>query len=280
MKTIGFVDYYISEWHANNYPGWIREVCEAQGKDFCVRYVWAEEDVSLVDGKTTDEWCAEFGCEKCETIAELCEKCDYILVLAPSNPEKHLQYAKEVLKYQKNTYIDKTFAPDYAEAKEIFELAKAYGTKFFSTSALRYADELDEMEDVNHVIITGGGGNLPEYIIHQIEMLVKMIAEKPVMVKTEKQGRQYICSVFFEHDKKASMIYAPALPFTVCAENAEGKNIYKNIDSDYFKKLIADILHFYETGAYSFDTAQTLEIMKLRTGVIHALEHPGEYVSL
>jgi len=280
MKTIGFVDYYISEWHANNYPGWIREVCEAQGKDFCVRYVWAEEDVSLVDGKTTDEWCAEFGCEKCETIAELCEKCDYILVLAPSNPEKHLQYAKEVLKYQKNTYIDKTFAPDYAEAKEIFELAKAYGTKFFSTSALRYADELDEMEDVNHVIITGGGGNLPEYIIHQIEMLVKMIAEKPVMVKTEKQGRQYICSVVFEHDKKASMIYAPALPFTVCAENAEGKNIYKNIDSDYFKKLIADILHFYETGAYSFDTAQTLEIMKLRTGVIHALEHPGEYVSL
>jgi len=100
------------------------------------------------------------------------------------------------------------------------------------------------------------------------------------MVKTEKQGRQYICSVVFEHDKKASMIYAPALPFTVCAENAEGKNIYKNIDSDYFKKLIADILHFYETGAYSFDTAQTLEIMKLRTGVIHALEHPGEYVSL
>lgn len=280
MKTIGFVDYYISEWHANNYPGWIREVCEAQGKDFCVRYVWAEEDVSLVDGKTTDEWCAEFGCKKCETIAELCEKCDYILVLAPSNPEKHLQYAKEVLKYQKNTYIDKTFAPDYAEAKEIFELAKAYGTRFFSTSALRYADELDEMEDVNHVIITGGGGNLPEYIIHQIEMLVKMIAEKPVMVKTEKQGRQYICSVVFEHDKKASMIYAPALPFTVCAENAEGKNIYKNIDSDYFKKLIADILHFYETGAYSFDTAQTLEIMKLRTGVIHALEHPGEYVSL
>ena len=28
MKTIGFVDYYISEWHANNYPAWIKQVCE------------------------------------------------------------------------------------------------------------------------------------------------------------------------------------------------------------------------------------------------------------
>ena len=24
MKTIGFIDYYLSEWHANNYPDWIK----------------------------------------------------------------------------------------------------------------------------------------------------------------------------------------------------------------------------------------------------------------
>ena len=28
MKTIGFVDYYISEWHANNYPEWIKQASE------------------------------------------------------------------------------------------------------------------------------------------------------------------------------------------------------------------------------------------------------------
>ena len=27
MKKIGFVDYYLSEWHANNYPAWIEEAC-------------------------------------------------------------------------------------------------------------------------------------------------------------------------------------------------------------------------------------------------------------
>ena len=34
MKKIGFVDYYISEWHANNYPGWIKNICEQKGYDY------------------------------------------------------------------------------------------------------------------------------------------------------------------------------------------------------------------------------------------------------
>ena len=34
MKKVGFVDYYISEWHANNYPGWFREMNAAAGTDY------------------------------------------------------------------------------------------------------------------------------------------------------------------------------------------------------------------------------------------------------
>lgn len=280
MKTIGFVDYYISEWHANNYPGWIKEICEAKGLDFCVKYAWAEENVSPLDGKTTEQWCEDFGCEKCDTIAELCEKCDYILVLSPSNPEKHLQYAKEVLKYKKNTYIDKTFAPTYDEAKEIFDIAEKYGTKFFSSSALRYADELSELENVRNIVTTGGGGNLPEYIIHQIEMVEKVLKAKPLSVKVENQGRQSVCSVAFENDKKATMIYAPALPFAVCADTDDGQSLYKVISSDFFKNLLADILNFYETGERSFDPNETLEVMKIRTGVIKSFENPAECIKL
>ena len=36
MKKIGFVDYYISEWHANNYPTWIKEACEKLGTEYKV----------------------------------------------------------------------------------------------------------------------------------------------------------------------------------------------------------------------------------------------------
>lgn len=206
MKTIGFADFYISEWHANNYPSFIKEICAKQKKEFEVKYVWAEKYISPVDGINTDEWCAKYNCEKCETLAELCEKCDYIIILSPSNPEKHLEYAKEVLKYKKNTYIDKTFAPDYETAKKIFDISKENGTKFFSSSALRFADELEDLTDVVNLITFGGGGNFEEYIIHQTEMTEKIINEKAVSLKLDSQGEQYICSIVFENNKKATMI--------------------------------------------------------------------------
>ena len=270
MKSIGFVDYYISEWHANNYPVWIKEVCEKNGAQFEVKYAWAETEISPVDGKSTDTWCEEFGVQKCDSIAELCEKSDYIVILAPSNPEKHLEYAKEALKYGKNTYIDKTFSPDYATAKEIFDLAAEYGTRFFSTSALRYGTELGELTGTKNLITTGGGGSIDEYIIHQAEMVVKLTDAEPLSVRVERQGGQYLCHAELEGGCKATMIYAVGLPFTVSAELPTGITRYKNITSDFFKLLIADILRFFESGESSFDTAQTLKVMKLREAVLKA----------
>lgn len=280
MKTIGFVDYYISEWHANTYPQWIKEICERTGKEYSVRYAWAEKDVSPVDGRNTDEWCRAFGVEKCETLGELCRKSDYILVLAPSNPEKHLEYAKEVLTYGKNTYIDKTFAPDFATAKQIFDIAAQYGTKFFSTSALRYADEIVPLAGSRFVLTFGGGSNLEEYIIHQIEMVVSMIKEKAAYARVENQGNEYLCTVRFEHGARATMIFSPSLGFSVCVTDGEGRSRCEKIRSDYFRHLLADILRFYEEGTVSFDGGQTLEVMKIREAVLRAKEQGGEWVKI
>jgi hypothetical protein len=42
---------------------------------------------------------------------------------APSTPETHLELCQAVLPFGKATYVDKTFAPDLATAREIFALA-------------------------------------------------------------------------------------------------------------------------------------------------------------
>jgi hypothetical protein len=55
MKKIGFVDFYISEWHANNYPAWIKEICDATNAEYTVAYAWAELDVSPKYNESTDE---------------------------------------------------------------------------------------------------------------------------------------------------------------------------------------------------------------------------------
>lgn len=281
MKKIGFIDYYISEWHANNYPAWINEASAKMGEDFKVAYAWAELDVSPVDGMKTDEWCQKFGVERCASIAELCEKSDYICILAPSNPEKHLSYVKEAFPYGKRTYVDKTFAPTYAEADEIFSVAQKYGTPFFSSSALRFAEELNESSDAISLIVTGSGSNFDEYIIHLCEMVIKVMGTDLKYVKAERQGSsQSIIRVEFESKKVATMVFSPAAPYAIISELSNSKHIYREVKSPFFASLIEDMLRFYRDGNLPFDPIQTLAVMKLREGAILANKAPNIRIDL
>lgn len=278
MKKIGFVDYYISEWHADNYPAWIERICADMGVDYKIAYAWAELDVSPVSGVSTAEWCEKFGAEPCATIDELCEKSDVIVILSPSNPDTHLRYAEAVLKYGKRTYIDKTFAPDAATAKEIFALAEKYNTPFFSTSALRYATELDSVNEPDSLLVTGGGSNLPEYFIHLGEMVVKKIGAIR-SVKATKSGSQWIIQAKTANGKDATMIYAPAMPYGAYMTK-DGKETWKSIKSPFFDGLIADMLSFFETGKQSFAASETLDVMALRDAVLKAVECPDEEIEV
>lgn len=270
MKKIGFVDYRIDEWHANNYPGWIKAANEKAGLDYTIAYAYATENAP--DGRTTDEWCKDFGVTKCETIEELCEKSDCILVLAPSNPETHLAFAEAVLPYGKPTYIDKTFAPDTETALKIFALAEKYHTPLFTSSALRYATELDELKGCKNVITCGGGSNAPEYIIHQTEMVIKLVKDEPVRFEAHTQGAQCVFRAEFAKGTAATMVYARSLPFAVCGEAQDGKERHSVVQSDTFGGLIADILRFYESGEPSFDRSETINVMRLREGLLNCIK--------
>lgn len=281
MKKIGFIDYYISEWHANNYPQWISDACAAAGVEYKVAYAWAELDLSPKYGETTDQWCEKFGAEKCETIEELCEKSDVIVILAPSDPDKHLAYAQIALKYGKPTYIDKTFAPDLATARKIFAIAEEYGTPMFSTSALRYGDELSTEFECTGIMTTGSGSDLSEYIIHQVEMVVKKLGVGAEAIKAEMVGKQTHFSIRYADSRHGTMVFAPSMPFTAyMTGESDKKPVYKKVESAYFLKLIADIIRFFESGKTSFDSAETLEVMKLREGALTACERVGEWIAL
>ena len=278
MKKIGFVDYFISEWHANNYPAWIDRIAAEMGVEYKVAYAWAELETSPVDGITTAEWCEKFGAEPCATIDELCEKSDVIVILSPSNPETHLRYAEAVLKHGKRTYIDKTFAPDSAVAKEIFALGEKYGTPFFSTSALRYATELDAVDAPDSLLVTGGGSNLPEYFIHLGEMVVKKMGAIK-SVKATANGSQWIIQAKTASGKDATMIWGASMPYGAYMTKS-GKETWKSLKSPFFDGLIADMLNFFETGKTSFDCAETLEVMALRDAALPAVENPGEEIEV
>ena len=280
MKKIGFIDYYLSEWHANNYPAWIRAANAVLGTDYQVAYAWCELETSPRDGITTAKWCETFGATPCATIEEVCENSDVLLILAPSDPDKHLPYAKIALPYGKPTYIDKTFAPDLATAKEIFALAEQHGTPFFSTSALRYATELGDLAGSRQLAVTGSGRTADEYLVHQAEMLVKLLGEGASKARAMQTGLLTVFEIGYADDRRATMTLSPnALPFTLLGEGDE-KPRWRQIKSDFFALLLQDILRFYETGKVSFDIAETLEVMRVREGALKARNTPEEWIAL
>lgn len=70
MIKIGFIDNFLSEWHANNYPEMIRSNAKAKeyGMDVCFAY--AKTEVSPYDGVTTDEWCQKYGVMRMNSIED------------------------------------------------------------------------------------------------------------------------------------------------------------------------------------------------------------------
>jgi hypothetical protein len=280
MKKIGFIDYYLSEWHANNYPIWMREKIKERGLDLELSYAYGELNESPLDNITTDEWCEKFGMERCDTIEELAEKSDFIVILAPSNPETHLRLAEPALKFGKRTYIDKTFAPDYETAKKIFNIAEKYGAKFFSTSALRYADELSLLDLKNEFKAIGGGSNFDEYIIHLCEMLVKMLGSGATEVLADEKDGFVKVKVAYPDDRRAELIFKQGQPFGASADiNAELVELTP-LASDFFGNLMDDILAFFSGKDPSFDPNETLEVMKVREAAIKANNDRGTTVAI
>lgn len=138
MKTVGFIDYYLDEFHANHYPGWLKEVSRGELE---VKYAYGKID-SPLGGMTTDQWCEKYGIWRVGSIEELVEKSDCINVLSPDDPQMHEELCELPLKSGKRVYVDKTFAETKASAQRIFAVAEDHGAPCFSASALRFASEL------------------------------------------------------------------------------------------------------------------------------------------
>ena len=139
MIKVGFIDYYLDEWHANNYVHMLHDYSNGEVEAV---YAWAEID-SPEGGLTTDAWCEKYGLTRMMTQEELIEKSDVLLVLAPRDPNKHEELANLALRSGKRCYVD------YAihQLEPIFMMMQAPATEVMHltndevyTGVLRFAD--------------------------------------------------------------------------------------------------------------------------------------------
>lgn len=275
---IGFIDKYLDEWHANHLPDWLREETEVEEI-----YAWEEIPSPIegsVDGRT---WAKEHGAIYCETIEEVAEKSDVLIILGPSFPEAHEKYCDAVFKYGKPTYVDKTFAPDKETARRIIDKAKKSGTPMFSTSALRFSKELRGFDKENILSVSmRGPGPLAMYSIHQIEPVVSLMgtnADKVMFMGTE-DAPAYV--IHFADGRFATCHHFDwKCPFNMSVRYSGDKpSAYVKDCTDFFPGFVTELVKFFKTKEVPVDYNETVSVIAIRTAAIKAKDTPYEWVNI
>ena len=217
-----------------------------------------------------DKW----GIEFVDSIEELCEKVDAVL-LESVDGRPHLNQVRPVFRAKKRVFIDKPLSASYADAREIVRLARESSVPFFSSSSLRFVADIQAIKNSDkhggiHGAFTFGPENLephhPDlfwYGVHAVEMLYTLLGagcEQVTRVKTDSgdtvvgrwkdgrigtmrgliRGRQDYGAVAF--GMKA--VLATPMP----------------MNSDY-RGLLVEVVKFFQSGVPPVEPEETLEIM-------------------
>ena len=285
MKTIGFIDYQIDEWHANKYPGWIREA--SQGA-WDVALAW--EESAKPGGKDLAAWCAEHRVRPAASIEQVVRECDALVVLAPDDMERHEALADLPLRSGKPVYVDKTFTPTLAAAERLFAKAKRHGTPMCSSSALRFSPDLRALrqdvlgaEPVRLVVSRGCNDFRRQYAVHTVETLVMLLgtgARRTMQIGTP--ATPVVAIDYADGRRGVLELNAPA--FQLFAEyGAAGKGAVVDIKQDFWNGadgFIPNLLRFLDTGEPLAPDAETLEIMALLEAATAATARPFEWVDV
>ncbi|MGQ9455009.1 MAG: Gfo/Idh/MocA family protein [Armatimonadota bacterium] len=280
-KKIGFIDYFIDEWHANNYPQMIRE--SSLGDKFEVTHAWEEIHP---DGKMhIDDWCKKYGVARAESIEQVVEECDCIVVLSPDNVERHEDLARIPLMSGKPVYIDKPFAPSLEVGRRMVELAAKHNTPLMSSSALRFDSTVQNATNQIgntkvHYMATFGPGTWEIYAIHQIEPIVAIMATGARRVIQCGNYNTNVLIIAYENGRRAILNQNPNFPFRFVAAYGENGTVIADSMSDFFPRFIESMLGFFESGKSPIPIEQTLEVTAILEAGTKALQKPNEWVDV
>ena len=286
MRRIGFIDRHLNNFHSNLYVKLIREGKHKDEFDVVLAYGDAQ-----LDGTDTAGWCRQHGVRAAESVQQVVDGCDNLIILSPDNPERHWDLSKYALGSGKACYIDKTFAPDYATAKKLIDLAEYNHTPMFSTSALRFAPELNRyLETVGKdrktkAVVARGHGAVANYSVHCVEPLVMLLGHGAKSVTFGGSKDCCFFSLAYRDDRIGMFNIYPAIgsvgetwyghPFEASVQFEGGSAALRYTCDAVFGDLINSICRFFLGDEAPAPFEDTLEIMAILDATGRALESPG-----
>lgn len=283
---VGFIDHHLNNYHANKFHGILSgEVGQAAGG---VEIVAAYE--SEPEG---DDWCAKNGVPRASSAAEVVEKADAILVLAPDNTETHLVLGREALKSGKPVFFDKTLSSTMEDAREIVRLARENKTPIFSSSSLRFSVELEELiERVGDRpmdgIFTHGFAKWRSYAVHSVAPALRLLggdrvrrvidsgkgAVRLVTLETASGRRAFIDHRDSENQFEVTPWMAGAL--------VDGKYeiVTVKLFDEFYANLMRQTLKFFQTRESVISMAEYLETVAVEVAAQDSFDAGGVWVDI
>ena len=279
MIKVGFIDYYLDEWHANTAPAHLTEQSNGEVK-VCYAY---GEIANPVNGTTSEQWCEKMGVELCTTITEVIEKSDVLIVFAPDNCERKEDLAREALASGKPCFVDKPFGTDLASAKRMFAIAEENKTPCYTCSALRYAQEYYTVDRaaVKSLVAMTPQNSYDNYILHALEpamMIMGENAKRASAVSTE--DAFYSVTIEMEsgrHIVISSLNYDSPYMMNVCIPTA---NQLIDCSYDFWIYHYKAMVEFFKTGIEPVSHKESLQIAAAREAGKKSLSLGGEWVAV
>jgi predicted dehydrogenase len=277
ITRIGFVDYRLENWHANTFLRIFREelkdravIAGCWGMDQAIGQAWAQKNAVPLAA----------------SVADLDKTVDAYMVLAPTNPETHLELCQKVLPMGKPTFVDKTFAPDLATAQAIFALADKHAAPVESSSALRYTNvqrEVDSLgrSDLRHMVAWGGGRSYDEYSIHPTELVISCMGAGAESLMRRNDGAYSQLLVNFA-DGRTAVINVHAheqAPFAAALTTSQTTRLL-NVDfGPMFSEAAGAIVDFLQGKRPPIDRQQTLTVRRILDASVNT-EATGRFVKV
>ncbi len=240
--------------------------------------------------KYTEQLREEFGLEIVDTIEELCEKVDGIL-LESVDGRPHLNQIKPVIAAKKPTFVDKPMAGNLEDAVEMFRLAEENNVPCWSSSSLRYGPGIEMRNNKELGEIVGCDAFSPcsleehhpdfyWYGIHGVEILFTIMgAGCKTVNRVQTEDTEFAVGVW--KDGRIGTFRGLR-----SGKRGYGAFVYgtkANIPSRGFggyEPLVDEIIKFFKTGRVPVPPEETIEILAFMSAADESKLKEGAAVSI
>lgn len=236
------------------------------------------------------DWCEINGVTRLQSPQEVIERSDAIMVLAPNNPEVHFDLAKPALEAGKPVFIDKDLASTTRAGRDLIRLSERHDAPLMAASALRFASELDALEDREpppyDSVFVRGMGKWNGYAIHSITMALRLFGTDVLRVidtgtdeariVTLDDGRRR-CSI----DVRESENQYETTPWQAGAL-VSGRYETATITrfDQFYTNLMQEVVEFFRSGTSPISTDEMLLTIAIEKAADLSLAEGGVWVEL